>query len=176
MWALTHIYGSVYYTYCVSIILWRAHKKSQFILYRVDVGWMKEINLFWSNLFYVCFSKIHFLVTNIAKLEIIQRNSAKLTKVFRENMRNFDKILPRNFTEFRRNSAKKVFYFVQFRISRNNQIPISWPPYVGCQPVYVIFLRPGLCYGGCIRKGLVHIAEPSEPQDLALLHILHSAI
>ncbi len=44
-------------------------------------------------------------------------------------MRNFSKILPRNFAEFRRNSAKKMFYFVQFRISRNSQIPISWPPY-----------------------------------------------
>ena len=38
--------------YCVSIILWRAHIKSQFILYRVDVNWIKEINLFYSILFY----------------------------------------------------------------------------------------------------------------------------
>ncbi len=60
----------------------------------------------------------------------IPRNSAKLTKVFCENMRNFGKILPRNFAEFCRNSAKKMFSFVQFRISRNNQIPISWPPYL----------------------------------------------
>jgi hypothetical protein len=45
-------------------------------------------------------------------------------------MRNFGKILTRNFAEFRRNSAKKLFYFFQFRISRNSQIPISWPPYI----------------------------------------------
>jgi hypothetical protein len=50
MWALTHMYGSVQYQ--LSIILWRAHIKSQFILYRVDVNWMKEINLFYSILFY----------------------------------------------------------------------------------------------------------------------------
>jgi hypothetical protein len=47
MWALTHMYGSVQYQ--LSIILWRAHIKSQFILYRVDVNWMKEI---YSILFY----------------------------------------------------------------------------------------------------------------------------
>ena len=29
-----------------------------------------------------------------------------------------------------RNSAKFREYFVQFRISQNNQIPISWPPYI----------------------------------------------
>jgi hypothetical protein len=38
--------------HCESIILWRAHIKYQFILYRVDVDWMKEINLFFSFLFY----------------------------------------------------------------------------------------------------------------------------
>jgi hypothetical protein len=36
---------------CVTIILWRAHIKSQFILYRMHVNWMKEINLLNSILY-----------------------------------------------------------------------------------------------------------------------------
>ncbi len=52
--------------------------------------------------------------TNFAKLEIKGRNSPKLTRVFRENMRNFDKILPRNFVEVRRNSAKNCFISSNF--------------------------------------------------------------
>jgi hypothetical protein len=102
---------------CGSASLW-CQSRSRF-----EIGWVKR---HWTVDSY-SFAKQQFL--NELRDHEIPRNSAKITKVFRENMRNFDKILPRNFAEFRRNSAKKMFYFVQFRISRNNQIPISWPPY-----------------------------------------------
>ncbi len=104
------------WTMCGSASLW-CQSRSRF-----EIAWVKR---HWTVDSY-SFAKQQFL--NELRDHKIPRNSAKLTKVFCENMRNFGKILPRNFAEFPRNSVKKMFYFVQFRISRNSQIPISWPP------------------------------------------------
>ena len=43
-------YAWFWTVYCVSIVLWRAHINSQFNLYRIDVNYIKEINLFYSIL------------------------------------------------------------------------------------------------------------------------------
>ncbi len=61
----------------------------------------------------------------------IPRNSAEFTKVFRENMRNFGKILPRNFAEFRRNSAKNCFISSKFVFREITRYPFRDHPSAG---------------------------------------------